>query len=111
MVTTIDCLAFTALLYTLFAFRDHRRRRGFPYPPEPLSWPVIGNLLDVPKLSPGQPTRMTKNMVGPITPGVVSLNLGLRLSGGVVFLQDFDQTVVVLSSLAAIKDLFERRGM
>jgi hypothetical protein len=49
-------------------------------------------------------------MVRPSTPGVVSLNLGSRLSGGVVFLQVFDQTVVVLSSLDAIKDLVERRG-
>ena len=49
-------------------------------------------------------------MVRPTTPGVLSLNLALRLSGDVVFLQVFDQTVVVLSSLAAIKALVERRG-
>ena len=49
-------------------------------------------------------------MVRPTTPGVLSLNLGLHLSGDVVFLQVFDQTVVVLSSLAAIKALVERRG-
>lgn len=52
LVTAIDYLAFSALLYTLFAFRDHRKRRGIPYPPGPPSWPVIGNLLDVPKLAP-----------------------------------------------------------
>ena len=49
-------------------------------------------------------------MARPTTPGVLSLNLGLRLLGDIVFLQVFDQTVVVLSSLAAIKALVERRG-
>jgi hypothetical protein len=52
LITAIDGLALSVFLYTLFAFRDHRRRKGFPYPPGPPSWPVIGNLLDVPKLSP-----------------------------------------------------------
>jgi hypothetical protein len=52
LISAIDCLALTVFLYTLFAFRDHRRRRGFPYPPGPSSWPVLGNLLNVPTLSP-----------------------------------------------------------
>ena len=52
VITAIDCLALFVFLYTLSAFRDNRRRRGLPYPPGPPSWPVIGNLLDVPKLSP-----------------------------------------------------------
>jgi hypothetical protein len=53
LISAIDCgLALSVFLYTLFAFRDHRRRRGFPYPPGPPSWPVVGNLLNVPTLSP-----------------------------------------------------------
>jgi hypothetical protein len=44
----IDILAVTIVLYLFVIFRDHRRRRGFPYPPSPPSLPVIGNLLDVP---------------------------------------------------------------
>ena len=48
----IDCLALFAFLSILLTFRDHRKRRGLPYPPGPRSFPVIGNLLDVPKLSP-----------------------------------------------------------
>ena len=47
-----DGLALSAFLYVLLTFRDHRNRRGLPYPPGPRSFPVIGNLLDVPKLSP-----------------------------------------------------------
>ncbi|KAH9006150.1 cytochrome P450 [Lactarius hatsudake] len=52
LVTAIDSLALSTFLYIVFAFRDHKRRRGSPYPPGPPSWPIIGNLLDVPKLSP-----------------------------------------------------------
>ena len=48
----IDYLALSAFLYIILTFRDHRKRRGLPYPPGPWSFPVIGNLLDVPKLSP-----------------------------------------------------------
>ena len=50
--TAILSLALPAFLYILIAFRDHRRRRGLPYPPGPTSLPIIGNLLDIPKLSP-----------------------------------------------------------
>ncbi|KAI9433752.1 cytochrome P450 [Lactarius indigo] len=93
LVTSIDCLALIAFLYTLFAFRDHRRRGGFPYPPGPPSWPVIGNFLDVPKLSPW----------------VAYANMSKKY-GDVVCLQVFGQLVVVLCSATATKDLFEKRG-
>ncbi|KAI9448684.1 cytochrome P450 [Lactarius psammicola] len=92
-ITAIDCLALSAFLYILFAFRDHRRRRGFPYPPGPPSWPVIGNLLDVPKLSPW----------------FAYANMSKKY-GDVVCLQVFGQVVVILCSPTAIKDLLERRG-
>jgi hypothetical protein len=48
----IDFLALFFFLYLLNVFRDHRRRRGLPYPPSPPPWPIIGNLLDVPKEAP-----------------------------------------------------------
>ena len=48
----IDFLAFSLFLYLLVAFRDHRRRRGLPYPPGPPTRPMIGHLLDVPKEAP-----------------------------------------------------------
>ena len=51
-ITVVDFFAITAFLYLILAFRSHKARRGLPYPPGPPCWPVIGNLLDVPKLSP-----------------------------------------------------------
>jgi hypothetical protein len=52
LVNAFDCLAISLFLYLLVVFRDHRRRGGLPYPPGPPSWPIIGNLLDVPKDTP-----------------------------------------------------------
>ena len=50
--TAADCLILSFFAYLLYTLRDHRRRRGVPYPPGPRSWPIIGNLLDAPKQSP-----------------------------------------------------------
>ncbi|KAH9163802.1 cytochrome P450 [Lactarius sanguifluus] len=93
LVTAIDCLALSSFLYILFAFRDHRRRRGSPYPPGPPPWPVIGNLLDIPKLSPW----------------LAYANMSKKY-GDVVCFQVLGQVVVVLCSPTAIKDLLEKRG-
>ena len=49
LINVFDCLAISCFLYFLVVFRDHRRRRGLPYPPGPPSRPIIGNLLDFPK--------------------------------------------------------------
>ena len=111
LVTAIDYLAFSAFLYTLFAFRDHRKRRGLPYPPGPPSWPVIGNLLDVPKLAPWLAYANMSKKYGEDLLVLFLLNLMFTvLSGDVVYLEVFGQVVVVLSSLSAIKDLVEKRG-
>ncbi|KAH9021640.1 cytochrome P450 [Lactarius hengduanensis] len=83
----------STFFYILFAFCDHRRRRGFPYPPGPPLLPVIGNLLDVPKLSPW----------------LAYANMSKKY-GDVVCLQVFGEVVVVLCSPTAIKDLLEKRG-
>ncbi|KAH8984171.1 cytochrome P450 [Lactarius hatsudake] len=93
LVTAINCLALSSFFYILFAFRDHRRRRGSPYPPGPPSWPVIGNLLDVPKLSPW----------------LAYANMSKKY-GDVMCFQVLGQVVVVLCSPTAIKDLLEKRG-
>ena len=50
-ITVLDCLTALLSLHIFFAFHDHRKRRGLPYPPGPPPFPVIGNLLDVPKRS------------------------------------------------------------
>ena len=48
-INILDCLVFFLFIYLCVIFRDHRKRRGTPYPPGPPSRPIIGNLLDIPK--------------------------------------------------------------
>ena len=48
----INALVFILFLYFLTVLRDHKRRRGLPYPPGPPSRPLIGNILDIPKDAP-----------------------------------------------------------
>ncbi|KAI0274190.1 cytochrome P450 [Russula aff. rugulosa BPL654] len=91
-INAFDCLAIS-LSSTFLFVRDHRRRGGLPYPPGPPSWPIIGNLLDVPMENPWSAyVDMSKKY------------------GDVVCLRVYSQVIVVLCSLSAIKDLLERRG-
>ena len=48
---TVIVNIFVALLSlaVIQVIRDHRRRQGRPYPPGPRPFPIIGNLLDIPK--------------------------------------------------------------
>ena len=52
LVNALDSLVLALLLYILIVFRNKRRQSAFPCPPGPPSWPIIGNLLDVPKDAP-----------------------------------------------------------
>ncbi|KAH9042916.1 cytochrome P450 [Lactarius deliciosus] len=92
-VAGVDIIMASLFLYLLFAFRDHKRRRGLPYPPGPKSWPIIGNLLNAPKQSPWVAyAEMSKQY------------------GDILYLQVLGQSVVVLCSPSVVKDLFEKRG-
>ena len=51
-ITAVDLLVAFISVYTVLAFQDNKRRRGLPYPPGPRSWPIIGNLLDIPDRHP-----------------------------------------------------------
>ncbi|KAI0288685.1 cytochrome P450 [Russula brevipes] len=92
-IAVVDFLAVFTFLYLLLDFRDHRRRRGLPYPPGPPCWPVIGNLLDLPKLSPW----------------VAYADLSKK-HGDIMCFRVLGQVIVVLSSSTAIKELLEKRG-
>ena len=52
LINAVDALAISLFLYLLVVFNGHRSRGGLPYPPGPPAWPIIGNLLDVPKNAP-----------------------------------------------------------
>src|SRR5579863_6067211 len=111
-INTTDFLASSLLLYFFFSLRDHRRRRGLPYPPCPLSLPILGNILDVPKETPWitYADMSKKYGRGNTLMAKPSLKLMVAFQGDILCLHIFGQVVVVLCSLSAIKDLLEKRG-
>src|SRR3984885_7635624 len=112
LINVFDCLAISCFLYLLFVFRDHRRRRGLPYPPGPSLQPIIGNLLDFPKDTPWSAYAEMSKKYGMriILENLVAPKLKPALQGDVISLRAFSQVVVVLCSSSAIKDLLEKRG-
>ncbi|KAI0264154.1 cytochrome P450 [Gloeopeniophorella convolvens] len=92
-ISVVDYCVFLLFAYLLAAFRDYRRRRGLPYPPGPRSWPIVGNLFDVPKH----------------TAWASYANMSKKY-GDVMSLHMLGQTIVVLGSAQATKDLLEKRG-
>jgi hypothetical protein len=112
LINAFDCLATSLFIYLLVNFRDRRRRGGLSYPPGPPSWPIIGNLLDVPK-NPSWTAYadMSKkygrrNILGDT--GSPQLKPAFR--GDIICLRVYSQVIIVVCSLSAIKDLFEKRG-
>jgi hypothetical protein len=112
-ISSFDFFVVSLFIYLLVVFRDHRRRRGLPYPPGPPRLPIIGNLLDVPKDAPwsayadmskkyGRREHSRNTCFGKLKP---------RFQGtDVISFHVLSETVVVLNSLSAIKDLLEKRG-
>ena len=111
MYPLVNALAFFAFLYVLLVFRDRKRRGGLPYPPGPPSLPVIGNLLDIPKDAPWTAYADMSKKHGRCY--ILKNNSFPELKlfqGDVMCFRVFNQVIVVLCSLSAIKDLFEKRA-
>ena len=112
-LTAVDYLVVSVSIYLLVVLWDHKRRRGLPYPPGPQSWPIIGNLLDVPSRYPWAVyTEMSKTYgAGHILPQLSPITKSrCGCKGDVICFRILGQVVVVLSSSAAIKELLEKHG-
>jgi hypothetical protein len=113
LINVFDFLAVSSFIYLLVALRDHRRRRGLPYPPSPPSRPIIGNLLDFTKDMPWSAyVEMSKKygMLPILFLETNSPQLDPESQGDIFCLRVFSQVIVVLCSSSAIKDLLEKRG-
>ncbi|KAI0263940.1 cytochrome P450 [Gloeopeniophorella convolvens] len=72
----------------------NRKRRGLLYPPGPRPWPIIGNLLDIPKTHSW----------------LTYIEMGEKYGSEIISVSVFGQAIVVLNSIRAAKDLLEKRG-
>jgi hypothetical protein len=108
-ISVLDLFAVLSFLVTLWAIRDHRRQGGLPYPPGPRPLPIIGNLLDIPKeFSWLAYTRLAEKYGTALFSE--ALPFTTRVPGNILSFHVFGQVIVVLNSVEATKDLFERRG-
>ena len=112
MYLLINALAFFFFLYLLSVFRDHKRRRGLPYPPGPPSRPILGNLLDIPKDTPWAAYADISKKYGrrEHSRDACLHKLKFAFQGDVICFRVFNQVIIVLCSLSATKDLLEKRG-
>ena len=108
----IDILVLVSTLAAFLAIRNYRRRRGLPYPPGPRPFPLIGNLLDIPKeFSWLTYTELSKKHGMSYFCAVKEpLTDGRGMAGDIISLHVFGKVIVVLNSIKASKDLLERRG-
>ena len=112
LINTFDCLAISIFLYLLVNFRNRRRRAGLFYPPGPPPWPIIANLLDIPKDTTWSAYADMSKKYGrrSILGDTDSPQLKPAFKGDIVYLSVYSQAIVVVCSFSAIKDLFEKRG-
>ncbi|KAF7358497.1 hypothetical protein MVEN_00900400 [Mycena venus] len=85
-------LAFPALLY--FGLRWRHSRSKLPLPPGPKKLPLVGNLLDIPRERQWEAYHRWNK----------------ELNSDIIHLDAAGTSIVVLSSMEAIQDLFEQRS-
>jgi hypothetical protein len=99
-------------LAVIQVIRDHRRRRGRPYPPGPRPFPIIGNLLDIPKqfswLAYSEISQTYGNHSS--TSRSRGCSPDKKLAGNILSFHIFGKVIVVLNTAKAAKDLLEKRG-
>ena len=105
----VDFLAFISFLVILSTIRDHRRRGGLPYPPGPPRFPIIGNLLDIPREFSWLTYAQLAKKYG-VFNSLLEVLFLMESVGNVMSFNVFGQVVVVLSSTKVTKDFFEKRG-
>ncbi|KAI0263094.1 cytochrome P450 [Gloeopeniophorella convolvens] len=92
--TAVDIVAITITLFLFSAIHARRRARKLSFPPGPKPLPIIGNLLDMP----------------PGSEWVTYKQWGDLHGSDVVHVEVLGSHVVILNSIKAANDLFERRS-
>jgi hypothetical protein len=87
-------LTISLLPICAFMFMGLHRTSRLPLPPGPKPWPIIGNLLDLPK-----------------DKAWITYQSWSQQYGDVIYLNALGQKMVILGSAEATNELFERRGL
>ncbi|EIM79655.1 cytochrome P450 [Stereum hirsutum FP-91666 SS1] len=93
----VDCAAvalFVLVLSTVRKLLAHARQPRLSLPPGPRGYPLIGNLMDVPRKSPWEIYNQMAQKYGSL--------MSLRTMG---------QTILVINSATVARDLLEKRGL
>lgn len=103
-------LPLIAFLY--FAYKALTTKKRLPYPPGPKGLPIIGNVYDVPQgsewvtfkeLADNHSTSMTRGQR-------IRHSNPFNLDTDVLYLNSFGRSTVVINSLEAAQEIFERRS-
>ncbi|KAI0063532.1 cytochrome P450 [Artomyces pyxidatus] len=89
----LDLIALMAFIILFCAFEHRRKQRSLHYPPGPPRLPIIGNLLDVPKVW-----------------SWLVYQEWAKVYGDVTSMQILGQVIVVVNSYAAARDLLEKKA-
>ena len=108
-----------ALLLTLLAvsvvyrrLQRRRRSRSLPLPPGPKGYPIIGNVLDIPRGPPlWEGSLMLGRQYSESAMPRLSTNISLILPDtDILYLNLFGKDLVILNSTKTISDLLDKRS-
>ena len=107
-------VALVAATVVYWKLRRWGRRRSLPLPPGPKGYPIIGNVLDIPRgLSMWEGTLALGRQYGEFTTAWSrSRNvISFPLSGtDILYLNLFGKDLIILNSVKTISDLLDKRS-
>jgi hypothetical protein len=108
----LDSIVLGAILFLTKAYIQKRSNRtGLPYPPGPPGYPIIGNVLDIPKEAAWETySKWGKQYGVSCTLQVVNGRNAELKRDNIISINALRQTIVIINSLEIAKDLFEKRG-